>query len=184
MRYFRSTYWCMIFFLGVFFFSIQNVSAHGDGGEFKKEKDGYVADVGFDPQTFSKGNATAFNFLVSRGKEKVDFTDVWVRITKGESTTYASGVYNQEFGGASLLYTFEEEGDYVIHIRYEAQGKTLLETEMPVTILKADALKPKTPSGILTEGNVFSTMSPAVWVSLLIGIFTGIILQKLSMRRL
>lgn len=113
--------------------------AHGTGGDFIKDQNGYTIDIGYTPQTFYAGETVNFDFTLKRDTLKHEFTDVWVRITQDTKTVFATGVHSQDLGGTTLLYEFEKEGGYVLHVRYQKDGESLVETEFPITVLPSEA---------------------------------------------
>jgi len=108
--------------------------AHGTGGEFIKENNGYTIDIGYNPEQFYTGETINFDFTLKKDTLKQEFSDVWVRITQDTKTVFATGIHNQDLGGTTLLYKFEKEGNYVLHVRYQKDGESLAETEFPLVI--------------------------------------------------
>lgn len=108
--------------------------AHGTGGEFIKANNGYTIDIGYDPENFYTGETVDFDFSLKKDTLEQEFTDVWVRINQDTKTVFATGVHNQEIGGTTLLYEFEKEGNYTLHVRYQKDGESLAEAEFPLVI--------------------------------------------------
>lgn len=108
--------------------------AHGTGGDFIKEQNGYTIDIGYDPQTFYVGEAVNFDFTLKKDTLKQEFSDVWVRITQDTKTVFATGVHSQDLGGTTLLYEFEKEGNYTLHVRYQKDGENIAEVEFPIIV--------------------------------------------------
>lgn len=130
------------------FFAIQSKSifAHGDGGELRQEKDGYVIDVGYNPKETVSENTNNYDFQLSKNEEDVEFSDIWVRITSGNNTVFATGIKNQDLGGATLLYQYPKAGDYVLHVRFQKDEESIVEGEFPVKVLQENTSKIQTQS--------------------------------------
>lgn len=110
------------------------LSAHGDGASFEKEVDGYVVDIGYSPEEPYVGGAVSFDFGLLKDGSGVDFSDLWVRISKEEQTVFAGGIYNATFGGARLSATFPESGEYTVSARYQNEGEEIVSAEFPLQV--------------------------------------------------
>jgi len=105
------------------------VNAHLEGGQ-DKEIDGYVVDLGWDPE-FPKLNekvAISINIANATDFDIVDPTSVWVRISSERDVVFA-GTLNPKLGNAALIYTFPEEGSFDINIRIFDKEELLIDTD-------------------------------------------------------
>ena len=145
--------------------------AHGTGGDFIKEQNGYTIDIGYDPETFYAGETVNFDFTLKKDTLKQEFSDVWVRITQDTKTVFATGVHNQDLGGTTLLYEFEKEGNYTLHARYQKDGESITEAEFPISVL---------PPESQTESNSLNPIGFIIGIlfAFLLGITLGIIIGR------
>lgn len=106
------------------------LSAHGFGGSLEVNTGEYLVDVGYQPITPSAGAPVSYDFLLAEAKtgRPVEFESVWVRIAKGKSTVFATGIKKAELGPTTLVYTYPGGGqDYELSVRYEGPEGTLAE---------------------------------------------------------
>lgn len=130
-------------------FMITGSYAHGTDGELIKESNGYTIDIGYEPEIIYAGETVSFDFLLKKDTLKEEFTDVWVRITQDSKSIFATGIHNQDFGGTTLLYEFEKEGNYVLHVRYQKDGESITEAEFPITVTPSESqIEPNSPKPI------------------------------------
>lgn len=114
-------------------------SAHGDGASWETPVGQYVVDVGYEPDEFTAGETTRFDFNLKQGSGEdappVPFAEVWVRL-KGTDLTYlATGVRKQTLGPTTLLYTFVKPGDYSFEVSFrDESGKEAAAASFPVTV--------------------------------------------------
>jgi len=115
--------------------------SHVSGQSWEVVLKEYKIDVGYDPAPFVSGQPVRLDFNVTKEatSEQVDFADVWVRITEGEKTVFASGIHRPSIGRAGMTFTFPEAGDYILSTRFEKDGTTIAETTFPVTVQQAEA---------------------------------------------
>ncbi|MEX2008011.1 MAG: hypothetical protein WD850_00730 [Candidatus Spechtbacterales bacterium] len=114
----------------------QGVFAHGTGASFEADVDQYRIDVGYEPEQMSVDIATLFDFLLQDRQtgEDVAFSDVWVRISQGNQTVFASGVARPRFGTTTLTYLFPRAGSYELSVRFQNQGEAIVESTFPLTV--------------------------------------------------
>lgn len=124
--------------LAFFLFFPTQIFAHGSGGEFTEEKAGYKIDVGYESKELYANEPSNFDFKLFMGDEEAEYTDIWVRIVKENQTILATGIHNQDLGGTTLLYEFPESGNYTIHVRYQNNGESLVESEFPISVLDSE----------------------------------------------
>ncbi len=128
-----------IIFALLFTFVTANSYAHGTGADLIKEINGYTIDIGYEPEIIYAGETVSFDFLLKKDTLKEEFTDVWVRITQDSKSIFATGIHNQDFGGTTLLYEFEKEGNYTLHVRYQKDGESITEAEFPIAVTPSDS---------------------------------------------
>lgn len=168
------------------FAGAQSTSAHGDATLTltATTTQGYVSDVDYSDLFFEAARPGRFGinlFTDATRAKSVDFTDVWAQVVvdsgknKG-STIFAGPITKQEFGGTGFLYTFSDEGSYLIKLRYndssnEFMGRTVAEAQLPITVLRS------------ADANSFH-FSKEFWIGLVSGIFgLLILLLPLLMKR-
>jgi len=118
------------------------VLAHGTGLSFESDIDGYRVDIGYNTEEFQTGKSVLFDFGISTNKQyEIEYTDVWVRLIKEGKTVYASGVYNSDFGGARMTYTFGEVGDYELSVRYQNGTEKLVSASFPLMVVSSSVNK-------------------------------------------
>jgi hypothetical protein len=111
------------------------VLGHGEGESLESEVDGYFIDIGFNTSEIIAGSSVVFEFDISKEEESVDFDDVWVRISEGNKTIFASGIYNTEFGGARMTYSFPSEGSYEFSARFQNADQSVAEASFQIEVL-------------------------------------------------
>ncbi len=138
--------------------------AHQTGASWEKEVDGYKVDVGYDPVNFVAGQSQRLDFNAYDVKVNipVDFSDVWVRVSQGEQTVFASGIHKPEFGATGMMFIFPKEGNYTLSARFENSEKTFVEASFPLTVAPAEM-----------EKSVASLTSAPLVLSGLAGLFIG-----------
>jgi hypothetical protein len=117
------------------------VFAHATGQSWEVVLKEYKVDVGYDPATFVAGETVRLDFNVTKeaNGDQVEFGDVWVRVTKGEKTVFASGIHRPSIGRAGMTFTFPEAGDYTLSTRFEKDSTTIAETTFPMSVQQAEA---------------------------------------------
>ena len=141
--------------VSVFIFGKRMVSAHVTGASWEKVVDGYKLDIGYDPTTFVAGQAERldFNIVNPTTGESVPFSDVWIRISKGEDTVFASGIHRLTFGLTTLTLEFPGPGSYDLNTRFENDDNTIVQSDFPITVESATDPVTGTASGGL--GRIF-----------------------------
>lgn len=124
--------------IALFAFSIYSSQAfaHATGSSWEQVYGDYKVDVGYDPGTFVLGEPVRLDFNVVKevGGEDVPFADVWVRISKGNKTVFASGIHKPSLGKTGMTFTFPEAGEHLLSARFENPGGTIVEATFPVTV--------------------------------------------------
>jgi hypothetical protein len=128
------------------------VAAHGDGGyELTAQVDGYTLDLDYDyPTIVAKGEVGRLTFDLftdESRKERVPFTDVWVRINqthadgKNGTTTFAGPVQKPEFGKTGFMYAFFEAGKYAVSVRYNNEAQKVVAHDFLIDVLPKEVPK-------------------------------------------
>ena len=120
--------------IAVLFVGSATTSAHGSEESFEKQVGNILIDVGYSTANFTTDASVVFNFDVKSEEEEVFFTDVWVRIVKDTSTVFATGVHNARLGGALMTYKFPGAGQYELSVRYQNDGKNVVEATFPLVV--------------------------------------------------
>lgn len=136
-----------------------SLSAHGTGASFEKVIGNYKIDIGYDPVIFTSGGVHRFDFDIfdSKTNNNVDFSDVWVNISEGSKTVFASGIHRSDLGIAGMTFVFPNKGDYTLSVRFEKGDNNIVESTFPVKVLEGvpptDGLKNTNGSfGVLVAG--------------------------------
>lgn len=137
----KRMYHYVLFFIFILTIFVPSASfAHSSGASFEKEVNGYLVDIGYDPAQFTALSPSSFDFdlIDTKSSERVDYTDVWVRINQGNQALLATGVHKQNLGGATLLHTFAEPGNYELIVRYQNNGEEIASATFPLEVLPSD----------------------------------------------
>lgn len=124
------------------------VSAHTTGSSWEQVYNEYKVDVGYDPTIFvaNEPERLDFNVVKEATGEDVPFADVWVRISKGNKTVFATGVHKPSLGKTGMTFTFPEAGDYLLSARFEKDGNTVVESSFPITVGDSQDQSNNTPA--------------------------------------
>lgn len=149
------------------------VGAHAAGASYEEEKDGYLIDIGYNPETPLVGSRVRLDFslfsLTATSSSKDLFTDVWVRITKN-GVLYFSGNLNQPyFGPTAMNLLLTEPGTYEVYTRFQNNADMVTDTTFSLPIMAAAEELPAEP-GIPTERYMLfaSMLFVLSWVTWLI----------------
>lgn len=135
----RAAFRCGLFVLLFSIFSF--ASAHVTGNSWEQVNGRYKIDIGYDQNQFVAGQPVRFDFsaLEARTGEPADFSSVWVRVVKGSTTVFATGLHRPALGPASMTFTFPDAGDYSLDVRFDHDLETVTEQNFPITVLAAPA---------------------------------------------
>lgn len=115
--------------------------SHNDGASYEEEKEGYLIDIGYDPESVHAKQRTRFDFFlyqeVDTNWDEVNISDVWVRITKEDKVYFAGGIMNPHFGAPGFLFMFPESGTYDVSVRYQNDDERIVETTFPISVLES-----------------------------------------------
>lgn len=135
----------------------------------------YIVDVDYSDLVIEAERIGRFDFNLFLDQERtkpVEFTDMWVRITRNDGergrTVFAGGVAKQQFGGNGFSYVFAEGGQYTLSVRYndaniDKFGETVAEAEFSLDVLRSD------------DEDTFKFDSMEFWVGLIGGLFTALL---------
>lgn len=120
----------------LFFFLPLSSLAHYAGYSFEQKVGKYKIDIGYDTKPIEANAPVTFDFNVKDIKtdEYLEFGDAWVRFEIGNETYFATGVYRQELGATTLVYTFPKPGNYNMYVRFENKDQQLVEGTIPITV--------------------------------------------------
>ncbi|MEX0652026.1 MAG: hypothetical protein WD509_00945 [Candidatus Paceibacterota bacterium] len=168
LRYYGPVSYISLFVL-VFLVPV-TLHAHGFGVSYEENKDGYLVDIGYDPEIFTTDSRALFDFtLYYEGTEEdVEYSDVWLRINQGTRVIFAGGIHSPEFGTAGILYTFPEEGEYAISVRFQNMGEALTEVTFPVTVILGEKTSPFNATSVIVG---------------LVGVLSGVFVTFIATRR-
>ena len=149
--------------------------AHLIGASYEEEKAGYLIDVGYNPEFPRAGERVRFDYILYQkmdegGWNRVEFTDVWVNISKENRVFFAGGIHYPRFGAPGATYVLPEDGEYMISVRYQDEGERIIDTTFPFTIYPAndgdvsDDLDVETVTFLRSVGSVL----------FLLGVFAGV----------
>lgn len=148
-----------------------NVFAHGFGKSLEAQVDGYLVDIGYDPEngTALQTHVYDISLLNSETKEAVEFTDVWVRISKDKKTYLATGISKARIGKTTLAYIYPDAGNYQMSVRFQNGKDKIVETVFDLSVVEnKDQSKTKIPS----------------WGFVLVGLFLGGIITFITRKTL
>lgn len=153
-------------FLGALFSPAIPVRAHGVGESLEKVVGEYLVDVGYDVLELRAGEPVRFDFTLwaSDESEEVPFSDVWLRVSRGNTLVLAGGLHKPRFGKTGITYIFPEEGEYTLFVRFQNGDESLVETSFPLTV---------------EEGNESASNASPVSKDLIIGAGIGLVVGSL-----
>ncbi|HSB46979.1 MAG TPA: hypothetical protein VLD37_03125 [Candidatus Bilamarchaeum sp.] len=79
----------------------------------------YILDTGWEPAAPGAGEPVFFaiNIVDAKSEEKTNFTEVWVRFSRGDRIAYA-GTMAMDEGSASFSYEFPEAGTWDMDMKF------------------------------------------------------------------
>jgi hypothetical protein len=121
---------------------------HKTGASWEKIIDNYKIDIGYDPTTFIAGQAERldFNIVDIKTGQSIPFSDVWVRISQGQDTVFASGIHRLTFGLTGMIFEFPKDGDFNMNVRFENEGNTIIQADFPINVTTGSLLENKAVS--------------------------------------
>ena len=131
------------------------VHAHGTGQSLEKVVGEYLIDVGYDVLGALKPDESVrldFNVFLNETGEVISFTDIWVRIAEGNKTVFAGGIHKARFGSTGMTFTFPEDGEYELNIRFQNESDSIVETTFELSVEGSDDNKRTEASGSFSFG--------------------------------
>jgi len=130
----------VVLLVTIFFGVASGVRAHGSGISFEKQVGEYLVDIGYSSPAPEVGESVTFDFALTSNGTSVEFSNVWVKIEPTEGTlVFAGGLYNAEFGGPRMNYSFQEAGLYTISVTYNDASGAVTTVDFPLTVVESKA---------------------------------------------
>lgn len=120
------------------------IYAHGEGKSYEKQIGKYLLDVGYNPAEVVAGQPIYFDLRLYQKEPTpgaAEYSDVWVRISREETTLFASGLAPTT-GQSGMVYTFDTPGTYTVSTRFEKGVDTLAETSFEIEVRRAADTSP------------------------------------------
>jgi len=132
------------------------VDGHGTGASIEEEVDEYLIDIGYAPETvIARGQVRIdFDIFDAASKDPIPFTDLWLRIERGNMTYFAAGIAKAEFGRTGVVYSFPEAGEYTLSVRFQDSSEVLVEHEVPFAVNSAKDTPSSSSSALMFSGGV------------------------------
>ncbi|MEZ4200784.1 MAG: hypothetical protein R3B69_04390, partial [Candidatus Paceibacterota bacterium] len=132
MRFFRLISLSSVVVFAVMAGTI-NSYAHTTGATIEQRINGYLIDIGYSAERIAVNTTARFDFLLfdEGSGQETEFSDVWLRLERGEQLVFAGGLSDPYFGNAGMSIRFTEPGDYTAFVRYQRDSESLVETEFP-----------------------------------------------------
>lgn len=110
--------------------------AHTTGATIEQRINGYLIDIGYSAERIAVNTTARFDFLLfdEESGQETEFSDVWLRLERGEQLVFAGGLSDPYFGNAGMSIRFTEPGDYTAFVRYQRDSESLVETEFPFVV--------------------------------------------------
>ena len=120
----------------IFILCIPFSFAHLDGG-FDQEVNGYLIDVGYDPNPIFADYPLMLSIgvLNATTQAPIEVSKVWVRLSTEEGVVYAA-THLPEHGVAPLSMILPKAGEYTLSVRfYQGDGpKSIASADFPLTV--------------------------------------------------
>ncbi|MDP3963846.1 MAG: hypothetical protein Q8Q39_05115 [bacterium] len=161
---------CAVMVSGIVF-AIDGARAHGLGNSIEQTVGGYLIDIGYDAAEIAAQDQIRFDFAAYSATSTLpaDFSDVWVRIStvgksqNGSAVFFAGNLHATGYGPANMSYAFPKAGEYELAVRFQKNGKSIIETAVPVTVAENESASPP----------VMDFLTLPVLAALLIGLGAG-----------
>ncbi len=132
-------------------------NAHGAGLTFTSTTTDYLVDVDYSAFGIIVGEPGRFDFKLFKDAERtkpVDFTQVWVRISKktveGDDaqfgTIFSGWIAKALFGTTGMSIALPESGQYEMLVRYNSGDDEIVETTLPFSVEAAQSKNSFVPS--------------------------------------
>lgn len=130
----------ILFFVPLLFLLGPNVT-NGHSVGFKSlsttTEDGYVVDFGYEEDTLRENTQTRLSFELYDNEATTtlsSFTEVWLVVKGPSGTVFSGGIDRPEFGETSISFTFPEEGEYDVQLRYQEESQILAKGNFSITV--------------------------------------------------
>ena len=120
------------------FFLANNVLAHGVGLTLESvTPEGYMAYLDVDALVPRQNEPTRLDFEIrDKGGNPMEFTDVWVRIEKEQSTIFAGPIARARLGTTGLTISLPFSGEHTVFVRFQNGETALTEVEFKLSVEK------------------------------------------------
>jgi len=115
------------------------VFAHSAGGGQDITVGTYLIDFGYSEYEPLEGEFLLLSFLLANKdtKQPVSFTKIWtIILDEDDNLIFSSSIAQDIVGEAALGYVFQNDGEYIIRVKFQNGFTTLAETEFSLEILK------------------------------------------------
>lgn len=123
--------------LYLFLGPITQVKAHLFGASLERVVDTYFIDIGHSEEQLEVGDSVRFDFNLYQADnqtEAVPFTDIWVRISQGNTSVFAGNLHTPLLGKTGMTLQFPEPGEYQLLARFHDTDQTLVETTFDISV--------------------------------------------------
>lgn len=112
------------------------IFSHGSGISIEATVDGYLLDIGLSEEVITNAEPVRIDFSLfdESTSDPVNFSDIWLRINQEGKVFFAGGVSKPQFGLTGVSYMFLDAGEYTINVRYQKNGKAIVEHSFMVTV--------------------------------------------------
>ncbi len=126
--------------------------AHTNGGTHEVTIDEYFIDIGYQPEFPDTAGLTRFDFSLfsATSTEDIVYTDVWVTVTRGETTIFSGSISNPRIGPTGFSTLLTTPGVYTIAARFLNDTTTVTETTFTLPVAAGSSTAPdRYPLGLL-----------------------------------
>lgn len=115
-----------------------SVYAHSPGITFEEKVGDYLIEVGANSFELTEGDLIKFNLELFKADKSspIDFTNVFVTLSKDEFTLFSSNIIQPALGHATFSYKFPKAGRYELNVSYERDTHSLVEKTIVIDIQK------------------------------------------------
>lgn len=130
----------MRFFISIIFFLAlipTGISAHGDSPSLEVETGGYLIDIGYNQEGIRPHEEVTFDFDLTTTDNHptyIPFQSIDVEITKESETVLERSIINDSKFVPTMPVTFDEAGEYQMHVAYIQSGATLAQSTFDLDV--------------------------------------------------
>lgn len=105
------------------------VVAHSDSRSMEKEFNNYVVDLGLSGDKFlaSETSQIDFSLLEKKSGKEIEFSDIWIRISKDGHTIMSTNVARPSVGKTILNLAFPSPGEYKVNLGFNKNEKRIVD---------------------------------------------------------